>query len=100
MKIFYFYETFIGKIAIGSDGESITDLYFNIKEITEEFHKKETDVIKIASQELTDYFSGKLKKFSVSLNPKGTDFMKKVWSALQQIPYGETSTYKDIAELS
>ena len=100
MKSFYFYETFIGKIAIGSDGESITDLCFGIQGITEKFREKEMDVIKKASQELVDYFSGKLQHFSVPLNPKGTDFMKKVWGALQKIPHGKTASYKDIAELS
>lgn len=46
-----------------------------------------------------DYFSGKLKQFSIPLNPYGTNFMRKVWNALQKIPYGETATYKDISEL-
>lgn len=40
MKNICFYETPIGKIAIGSDGESITDFYFNIENIKKSFTKK------------------------------------------------------------
>ena len=36
-------------------------------------------------------------EFSLPLSPKGTDFQKRVWNALEKIPYGETATYKDIA---
>ncbi len=99
MKNIYFYETPIGKAAIGSDGESITDFYFNTENIKEKFYEKEIPLIKIASAQLMDYLSGKLKQFSIPLNPSGTDFMRKVWNALQKIQYGKTVAYKDIAEL-
>lgn len=38
-------------------------------------------------KQLKEYFEGKRKKFDVPLNPKGTNFMKSVWTALQDIPY-------------
>jgi len=47
--------------------------------------------------ELNEYFAGKRTQFSVPLNPKGTEFQRKVWRALQSIPYGETRSYKEIA---
>jgi len=50
-----------------------------------------------AHKQLEEYFSGKRKKFDLKLNVSGTDFQKKVWKALQDIPYGETRTYQDIA---
>jgi AraC family transcriptional regulator, regulatory protein of adaptative response / methylated-DNA-[protein]-cysteine methyltransferase len=50
-----------------------------------------------AEQELTDYFANKRKQFTVPLKPSGTAFQLKVWSALQQIPYGSTWSYEDIA---
>jgi methylated-DNA-[protein]-cysteine S-methyltransferase len=43
------------------------------------------------------YFQGKLKKFTVPLHFKGTDFQKRVWAALLAIPFGETRTYGEIA---
>ncbi len=47
--------------------------------------------------ELAEYFSGKRKTFTVPLHTPGTDFQQTVWDALQQIPYGETRTYKQQA---
>lgn len=49
-------------------------------------------------QQLADYFSGKVKKFSsLKFDFQGTDFQKKVWAALLTIPFGETRSYADIA---
>jgi methylated-DNA-[protein]-cysteine S-methyltransferase len=49
-------------------------------------------------KQLADYFAGKLKKFSLKLDFSGTDFQKKVWSALLTIPFGETRSYGQIAQ--
>ena len=49
-------------------------------------------------RELTEYFDGKRESFDISLAPDGTDFQRDVLDALQQIPYGETRTYGEIAE--
>ena len=54
-------------------------------------------VIAKAIKELTEYFQGKRKEFTVPLKPEGTVFQKKVWQALKQIPYGETRSYGEIA---
>lgn len=48
-------------------------------------------------RELEEYFSGKRKKFTLSLHMLGTDFQKKVWNALLEIPYGETKSYREQA---
>lgn len=47
--------------------------------------------------ELDEYFAGKRKTFDVPLQMEGTDFQKKVWAALCEIPYGETRTYGELA---
>lgn len=44
-------------------------------------------------QQLTEYFDGTRSSFTVKLNPKGTDFQKKVWNALLEVPYGKTRSY-------
>ncbi|MCU4358218.1 methylated-DNA--[protein]-cysteine S-methyltransferase [Acinetobacter ursingii] len=49
-------------------------------------------------QQLIEYFSGQRKVFDIPLDFEGTDFRKKVWSALLTIPYGETRSYKQIAQ--
>jgi methylated-DNA-[protein]-cysteine S-methyltransferase len=49
-------------------------------------------------RELDAYFAGRLRRFSVALEPQGTPFQKKVWAALARIPYGETRTYGQQAQ--
>lgn len=58
----------------------------------------ETSLLKKAAEELAEYLEGERKTFSLPCNPKGTEFQKKVWSALRKIPYGETRSYQQIAE--
>ena len=65
----------------------------------EPFSGKSPDnpTISQAKRELTDYFAGELKQFSVPLDWQGTAFQQSVWEALTHIPYGETVSYADIA---
>jgi methylated-DNA-[protein]-cysteine S-methyltransferase len=46
-----------------------------------------------AVNQLKDYFNNKRTDFDLKLNPQGTEFQKKVWKSLQDIPYGKTRTY-------
>ncbi len=48
-------------------------------------------------QEISDYFSGRIKKFLNIPFPKGTDFQQKIWQALIEVPYGSTVSYQEIA---
>ena len=50
-----------------------------------------------AAGQLDQYFAGALTAFDVPLRLKGTDFQRRVWQALLDIPYGETHTYGQIA---
>lgn len=50
-------------------------------------------------QQLREYFAGRRESFSVALLPTGTDFQQSVWRALREIPYGQTRTYTQIAEM-
>ncbi len=58
----------------------------------------ETSLIEEGMRQLEEYFSGKRKAFNLPLNIVGTDFQKKVWKALLTIPYGETWSYKQLAQ--
>ncbi|MGE8683798.1 MAG: methylated-DNA--[protein]-cysteine S-methyltransferase [Acinetobacter sp.] len=49
-------------------------------------------------QQLNEYFQGKRQKFDLPLDFEGTEFQQKVWQALLTIPFGETRSYKQIAE--
>jgi methylated-DNA-[protein]-cysteine S-methyltransferase len=51
-----------------------------------------------AIRQLTEYFAGERETFALKLDPPGTEFQRSVWSELRQIPYGETISYKTLAE--
>ncbi|WP_107943377.1 methylated-DNA--[protein]-cysteine S-methyltransferase [Metasolibacillus sp. FSL H7-0170] len=66
-------------------------------------HYKDSEVKEDASklalyiQQFTEYFQGQRQQFDFPVYYKGTPFQESVWRELQQIPYGETCTYSDIA---
>lgn len=99
----YCYQTPLGTILIADDGRSITKMSLlpgtagsGKNEPCE--NERETPLIRKAYEQLLDYFAGKRESFDLPLNPAGTPFQQKVWEALRAIPYGETRTYKQIAE--
>ena len=56
------------------------------------------EVLEDAVYQLKEYFNGKRKAFSLELNPQGTDFQKRVWNALKEIPYGKTCSYLELSK--
>lgn len=50
-----------------------------------------------AKKQLGEYFGGKRQSFTLKLDPRGTEFQKKVWKALGTIPFGETRSYGELA---
>lgn len=59
---------------------------------------KMSPVIKEAGRQLELYFKGKLTKFDLPLDPDGTAFQKKVWAAMNDIPYGTMWSYQQLAK--
>lgn len=85
----------IGKIWIESDGKLITRLSFNnIAGRKGSF----PPVLNEAKKQLDSYFSGSHRKFDLPLQLKGTQFQKLVWGQLKKIPYGRSTTYKEIGD--
>lgn len=58
------------------------------------------DLVKACMRELKEYFAGQRQKIDLPLSPEGTSFQQKVWQQLQQIPYGETRSYQQLAEMT
>lgn len=56
-----------------------------------------TPLITKTIEELGEYFRGTRKTFDIPINPHGTSFQKKVWMAMEQIPYGKTLSYGELA---
>ena len=92
------YHTPIGAIAITASETAITGICTAETSADEQTAVCiETGLMKKAYSELMEYFSGKRHTFDLPLHLEGTDFQMQVWKALQEIPYGETRTYKEIA---
>lgn len=90
-----YFESPIGKIKIEAEGDYIVGVSFN----EESSPGDENKAVKECKRQLEEYFYGKRKNFDLKFKfLKGTDFQLSVWKALSEIPYGETVTYKFIAE--
>ena len=94
----FYYETPLGTIGIAETSDKITHLFFDTGNFSEKDHEeKETPILAEAARQMREYFNGKRREFDLPLAPAGTEFMRRVWEALQTIPYGETRSYKEIA---
>jgi len=63
----------------------------------EEGWSRDPGPFRAAEEQLAAYFAGELKEFELELNPEGTEFRRRVWDALDDVPYGATTTYGAIA---
>lgn len=92
-------DTALGFIGIASDGRAVVRVVLNPPLSCHDQPQAEGDsIIEEAFRQLELYAAGELESFDLPLSPQGTPFMKKVWDALLRIPYGQTASYRDIAE--
>lgn len=89
----------LGVMEIRSNGEAITAVSIGKGELEDTIDDFSAfpKVIAHCISELEAYFRGELIRFTVPLAPEGTEFRKKVWSALCEIPYGTTCSYGELA---
>ena len=90
----------IGRLIVASDGSAIAGVWMaNASPRDDQWERRrgDDDVLAAARDELTAYFAGRLREFTVPLAPNGTDFQRRVWGALTRIPYGTTISYADLA---
>ncbi|MFJ9632245.1 methylated-DNA--[protein]-cysteine S-methyltransferase [Streptomyces sp. NPDC091280] len=59
--------------------------------------RRDAGPFRAAGEQLAAYFAGELKEFQLEFHTSGTDFRERVWSALDSVPYGATTTYGEIA---
>lgn len=89
-------KTPLGFAAIEGDDNGISS--FKVLEGEIEITKKiPANFIKIVS-EIQEYFKNERTNFTFAINPQGTEFQKKVWNALLEIPYGKTCSYLDLSK--
>jgi methylated-DNA-[protein]-cysteine S-methyltransferase len=91
----------IGKLLIAGDNDTIRQINFakNGKPTKPHADWKESSrgPVAQAARQLREYFAGKRTDFDLPLAPEGTEFQRSVWRRLQEIPYGETISYGELA---
>lgn len=92
----YSHETKIGPLTMVENEGYLVEICFGKKKY-KHAQVKDSPVIKKAFEQLEEYFTRKRKAFDLPLRPQGTEFQRRVWAALLDIPYGETRTYKEVA---
>lgn len=100
-----FYSSPLGRMTLASDGTNLVGAWFEAQKHYETHIPQHTAfiddlfVFRQAKHWLDVYFGGDCPDFSLPLNPVGSSpFRTYVWQILQQIPYGQTITYGDIAK--
>ena len=92
------YDSPLGSLLMTSDGEALTGLSFGDEPLAEQ----ETQALPVfvdTCRWLDLYFSGKVPDFTPQLSLQGTDFRRAVWEILRTIPYGQTISYGEIADM-
>lgn len=93
----------IGPLTLVADGGQLTGLYMHEQRHRPAEHRfgrpgdPAHQPFASAAAQLTAYFAGKLTQFDLPLAPAGTEFQRRVWSALRLIPYGQTWSYAQLA---
>jgi methylated-DNA-[protein]-cysteine S-methyltransferase len=99
-------DSVVGPLTIVAEDGQIRCLYMDLQR-----HRPDDDELgepdplgraaepfKAAADQLDAYFAGQLTTFDLPLAPYGSEFQQRVWAALQEIPYGETESYGQLAE--
>lgn len=89
----------IGLLTLTSNGSALTQLSLPRGDDTErdDVPADADPILSAAREQLAAYFDMRLRQFDLPLEPKGTDFQRRVWDSLRAIPYGETISYAELA---
>lgn len=96
MKEIAFINTPLGVAKIEGDQDGISEI--TVSENGEEITQVIPEILEDAVYQLREYFEGARQEFTFTLNPEGTDFQKKVWNALAEIPFGKTVSYLELSK--
>lgn len=90
----------VGTLLLRGDGQALTGLYMHEQRYRPELpagSERNDEAFKLVRAQLKAYFAGELQKFEVALAGEGSEFQRKVWRALCDIPFGETESYGGLA---
>jgi methylated-DNA-[protein]-cysteine S-methyltransferase len=94
-------QTPLGLVILATQSDALSGVWFNGQQhfagIADNWCNAETALLREAEQQLQAYLQGRLTQFNLPLAPQGTSFHQAVWQALQQLAYGETCAYGELA---
>ena len=98
-------DSVVGTLTLVAEEGAIVGLYMDLQrhrpdddELGEPNPRgREVEPFKAAADQLDAYFAGELTRFDLPLAPHGSEFQRRVWAALQEIPYGRTESYDELA---
>jgi len=105
-----YFKTPVGEIILGSYDEKLCLADWRYRKMREsidsrlqkglnaEYVEEDTEVLKEARKQFTEYFDHKRQSFDIPLLMVGTDFQRSVWDGLMQIPFGMTASYLELAK--
>lgn len=86
----------VGRLALEADGDALTGVRWAAAGERARDTVK-TSLLREAERQLQRYFRGRLERFDLPLAARGTDFQRRVWAMMRDIPFGETATYGGLA---
>ena len=95
--MYCYYESPVGALTLAENEGRLVCLLFGKRKIDMPYG--ENDFLRGVIMQLDAYFAGERRSFDILSEMRGTPFQKKVWTALQSIPYGSTVSYKELAEM-
>lgn len=105
-----YYKTSVGELLLGSFEDKLCLLDYRYRKMRNAVDKRiqtaakanyveqSDEVIETAKQQIDEYLTGNRTTFDIPLIMFGTDFQKRVWKALIEVPYGATSSYLQLAK--
>lgn len=97
-------ETVVGELTVIAEDSGVSGIFFPGHRYLPEastfgatVNADDDEVLSQAAEQLAEYFAGARRSFDVPLAAHGDEFSEQVWALLREIPYGETTTYGELA---
>ena len=102
MNAYTYVDSPIGRLLLHSDGTAVTGLYMDLPAgqpcgMEAWVESPTSGPLPEAMRQLDEYFAGRRREFDIPLRLHGTEFQRRVWNVLLEIPYGATWSYGELA---